>query len=452
MPQASPTDPSATLTRQLAVALLDRSRVPLPSQARHQAAVLLADFLACARAGLHHPGSRTPARAAGRVGKAPADHPGTRPRTGTGVGDWGPMLAAAAHAGDRDDVHWGAVTHPGSVVWPVVLNLGAETGATGRALLGAASAGYQACVGVASFLGPGHAKWFHSTATAGTVGAAAAAGILLDLDEPALADALGHALSAMGGSAQCLDERSGTRLFHRSHAVRTGIAAAKAAAGGLAATRLGFEGARGLLGGPEQSEREPDALLGGGPSAIGATSVRLHATSGWNQAAVQAAAAQPRRAGQRAWPVTVHVHPAVAAASTGATAGPGERWWSLEWSVAAALLTGDPQTSPEEPLGDQERRRRLAEELVVVRDQPSVLSASVVVATNDGPSTTTVERPWGHSDSPASSEQLQAKWRRIQPAGEWAAVERLESLCAEALEAAVPVAARLGDVLASRQP
>lgn len=430
---------SPTLTQQFANRLLECSRAPMSEPARRNAAVLLADFLACMRAGAGRPGC--PATSWVDYGKI-LSASGALHGVAGAADSSAATAAAAAHAIDRDDVHWDAVTHPGSVVWPVVLGLSA--GATGPQLLAAAVAGYEACVRMATFLGPQHRRWFHSTATAGTIGAATAAAMLLCPDDEALANALGHAISVIGGSAQCLGEHSGTQVFHRSHAVRAGIAAARAAAEGLPATRLGLEGPGGLLAGPEPAVREREALLDDRLPAIGTTSVRLYATAGWNQAAVAAAAAQPRSALRDCSELTVHVHPTAADVSSGPAAQGRDRWWSLEWSVATALVTGDPQVSPETPINDESSRERLARTLVVVGDEPSPLSASVSMSAAEGPAaTTTVSCPSGHYANPASAEQLAAKWSRMQPAGEWAATTSLESICAEVLATADSAAGRL---------
>ena len=375
-----------TLTQQFASRLLECSRALLSEPARRNAAVLLADFLTCLRAGAGQPGCPVTtwddfaeALCAGdsMVGRTSATDASAA------------AAAAAAHALDRDDIHWGAVTHPGSVVWPVVLGLGAEVGATGPQLLAAAVAGYEACVRMATFLGPQHRRWFHSTATAGTIGAAAAAAMLLGRDDGALASALGHAISVIGGSARCLDEHSGTQVFHRSHAVRSGIAAARAAADGLPATHLGFEGTGGLLAGPEPAERARAALSDDRPVAIGTTSVRLHATAGWYQAAAEAAAAQPRSALRDCSELAVHVHPTAAGVGSGPAACGRDRWWSLEWSVATALVTADPQVSPDTLVNDEALRERLALTMVVVGDQPSPLTASVSLSAAGRPASTT---------------------------------------------------------------
>jgi 2-methylcitrate dehydratase PrpD len=434
-----------TLTQQFASRLLECSRALLPEPARRNAAVLLADFLACLRAGAGQPGC--PAASWEDFAKVLLAGDARAGRAGVTDAS-AAAAAAAAHALDRDDIHWDAVTHPGSVVWPVVLGLGAEVGATGPQLLAAAVTGYEACVRMAAFLGPQHRRWFHSTSTSGTIGAAAAAAMLLCPDDGALTNALGHAISVIGGSARCLGEHSGTQVFHRSHAVRSGIAAARAAADGLSATRLGFEGTGGLLAGPEPAERARAALIDDRPAAIGTTSVRLYATAGWNQAAAEAAAAQPRSALRDSPELAVHVHPTAADVGSGPAACGRDRWWSLEWSVATTLVTGDPQVSPDAPVKDEALRERLALAMVVVGDQPSPLSASVWLTAAGRPaSTTSVSCPAGHYARPASAEQLAAKWSTMNQANGWAAATVLESFCADALATAGRASGRLGALL-----
>ena len=93
--------------------------------------------------------------------------------------------AAASHFAEQDDVHNGSVFHPGAVVFPPVLAIAQATGASGRELISAAVAGYEVGIRVGEFLGRSHYKVFHTTGTAGTVAAAAAAGRLLRLDADA---------------------------------------------------------------------------------------------------------------------------------------------------------------------------------------------------------------------------------------------------------------------------
>ena len=199
-------------------------------------------------------------------------------------------LAVAAHAADRDDLHYQTLAHPGGVIWSTVAALAVDESASFGAALEAATVGYETVVRLARALGVGHRSSWHVTSTTGMVGAAAAGAALLALDEAAAADAVGHALSLAGGSAQALVERSRTRLIHRAHAADVGVACARAAGAGLTATRFGLEAQRGLLAVMSPTP-DPDALdTPSDRTGIEETGFRLHATNGFAQGAVDAAA------------------------------------------------------------------------------------------------------------------------------------------------------------------
>ncbi len=235
--------------------------------------------------------------------------------------------AAAAALLDRDDLHWPSVTHPGAAVWSVVRECGGDARA--------ATAGYEATARLGAALGAEHRRFWHSSATAGSVGAAIAAAIACDLDEDRIVDAAAHAISVAGGSILAIVERRGTRFFHRAHAAATGIAAARAAASGLDGTRGGLDGDRGLF-----------AATGGSPAglllererlALEETTFRIHATTGFAQAAVEAAMELAPVEGDG--PVVVEAPPAaVALAGNGDPRTDDDAWWSLPYAVAVTLL------------------------------------------------------------------------------------------------------------------
>lgn len=235
--------------------------------------------------------------------------------------------AAAACALDRDDLHWPSVTHPGAIVWSVVRECGGDARA--------AAAGYEVTVRLGLALGPEHRRYWHTSATAGTVGAAVAAALALGLDEERVADAAGHAASVAGGSILAILERSGTRVFHRSHAAATGIAAARAAEAGLRATREGLESERGLFA---AMSGDPGALLAERERlAIEETTFRIYAASGFAHAAIEAARElAPVESAER---IEVEVPPAAAALATIADPQTDEEaWWSAQYAAAVTLL------------------------------------------------------------------------------------------------------------------
>lgn len=253
-----------------AAALRARAATPADDAEVGRAAILLADHLCCRATA--SPTEPSPPWADSSIERA-AD------------------AALAARQADRDDVHWASLTHPGSVVWPIVTEVGAASGATGPRRLASALTGYAAMAGLASALGPDHAATFHSTATAGAVGAAATAAVLLDLPHARWPHALGHALSVLGGSRGALIEDSGTRCFHSAHAIRAGVAATLAAARGIDATTADLDRRQGVL-----ASLDLNRLRAGDDRALAESSLRVFATSGWNQTAYEAA----REAGHQA--------------------------------------------------------------------------------------------------------------------------------------------------------
>jgi 2-methylcitrate dehydratase PrpD len=149
-----------------------------------------------------------------------------------------PMLSAAllngaaGHALDFDDVNIAMPGHPSVAILPALLALAEAKGSSGRDVLTAFVAGYEitCCIGAA--LSPGHyALGFHSTATIGSFGAAAACAQLLRLDADETATALGIA----GTQAAGLKSQFGTmcKPFHAGKAAQNGLLAARLAARGF---------------------------------------------------------------------------------------------------------------------------------------------------------------------------------------------------------------------------
>ena len=241
-----------------------------------------------------------------------------------GVGD-----AGAAVLRDLDDIHWPSVTHIGAIVWTVLRDAGAD----GELLWRAAHAGYEVTARLGAALGPEHRRYWHATTTAGTVGGAVAAALALGSDP---VHAAGHAISVAGGSILCILERTGTRMVHRDHAARTALGCAAAA--GLAPAYDGLEHPRGMfaaMGGSSEVLLAPVDQ-----PAIATVSFRRHHTSGFCQAAVEAAQElAPIEPGST---VTLQVPEATAALA--AIAHPQteeEAWWSVQHAVAVTLLGRD---------------------------------------------------------------------------------------------------------------
>lgn len=117
--------------------------------------------------------------------------------------------AAAAHMVEQDDLHNSSVFHPACVVFPPALAVAQSVGASGRELLTACVVGYEVGIRVGEFLGRSHYKIFHTTATAGTLAAAATVGRLLKLNPEQMLDAIGSAGTQAAGLWEFLRTAAG---------------------------------------------------------------------------------------------------------------------------------------------------------------------------------------------------------------------------------------------------
>ncbi|WP_166462561.1 MmgE/PrpD family protein [Amycolatopsis acidicola] len=159
------------------------------------------------------------------------------PCTVVGTGMSLPASAAAlangtaGHALDFDDVI-STVGHPSVAVAPAALAVAERIGASGAALLTAFAAGVETQARLAEVVGPAHyARGFHTTATLGSFGAAAAAANLLGLD----AERTNAALAIAGTQAAGLKAVFGTmsKPLHAGRAAANGVVAAELAARGF---------------------------------------------------------------------------------------------------------------------------------------------------------------------------------------------------------------------------
>jgi len=138
---------------------------------------------------------------------------------------------AMGHALDFDDVIM-PMGHPTVPVAPVVFALAEQRGASGAEALAAFIAGVETECRIARLLGPSHyARGWHTTATAGTFGAAAAAARLLGVAGEALTHAFGLAGTQAAGLKSCFGTMS--KPLHPGKAAQNGLLAARLAARGF---------------------------------------------------------------------------------------------------------------------------------------------------------------------------------------------------------------------------
>jgi 2-methylcitrate dehydratase PrpD len=314
---------------------------------------------------------------------------------------------------DRDDVHLPSLSHPGSVIWPVVIALGSESASTGDELVRAAILGYEVVGRVACAAGPEHRRLWHPTSTAGVIGAAAAAACLLRLDEDAAVSAVGHATSLAAGAAQALLEGSATKFVHRASAASGGILAARCAGAGLRGTRFGFEGERGFFAATSSVERAGDVLTAGEAWVIEEVVHRYYASNGFSHAAIEAANGLAAEGiGDSIGSVVVTVpEAAIAAVGSVAPRTRDEAWWSAPYAVCVTLLYG-PERLEQTDLFDDVAVRRLLERTTIRAGADETSSVTV-----DGQTCAKVAFK-GHPALPLTAGDLMSKGRRLDPSSQ----------------------------------
>jgi 2-methylcitrate dehydratase PrpD len=188
--------------------------------------------------------------------------------------------AAASHVAEQDDVHNGSVFHPAAVVFPAALAVAQAIGASGRELMAASVAGYEAGIRVGEFLGRSHYKVFHTTGTAGTLAAAAAVGRLLKLDPAQMLHAFGSAGTQAAGLWEFLRDAADSKQLHTAKAASDGLLAAYLAQEGFTGAQRILEGAQGLAAGMSRGDADPARLIDGLGTrwALAETSFKFHAS------------------------------------------------------------------------------------------------------------------------------------------------------------------------------
>ena len=149
------------------------------------------------------------------------------------------------HVLDYDDTHMGGVVlHTSGPILAALLALIERGGFSGRDLICAYAAGFEAGVRTGQSAPGHHAGGWHLTGTLGTIAAGAAAARLLRLDAQQMTHALGIAATQAAG----MQQNRGTmcKSFHAGKAASNGLLAALLAQQGFDSSEEMIEGKRGF--------------------------------------------------------------------------------------------------------------------------------------------------------------------------------------------------------------
>ncbi len=337
---------------------------------------------------------------------------------------------ASSHALDMDDLHNASIIHLGAVVVPAALAVAEQAGASGPDLITAVVAGYEVGARVGEAVNPESYFYWHTTGTAGTFGAAAAAASLLGLDAGRTAHCFGSAGSQAAGLWEFLREGAMSKTLHAGKAAMNGILAAVLAREGFTGATAILEGEKGFCSAVSPSPR-PEKLtagLGGGAYKIDENSFKPYAACKHCHPAINAAQLLLRAPGFDAGRLrSIVVRTNSVAANLVDNPAPQNAYgskFSLQYCVAAALRFGrvGVEEFAADRAGDGELRRLMGSVAVEVdpeldeqyKRNPEKWSTLVIVTMADGERFQQyVGYPKGDPQNPVAYAETEEKFRAL---------------------------------------
>lgn len=337
--------------------------------------------------------------------------------------------AMYGHSLDFDDTHADSSLHPSAPVVPAAFAAAELTGASGADLLAAIVVGIETCCRLGMALDPTshYARGFHPTATAGTFGAAAAAGRLLGLDAVQMEAAFGVAASQASGSLQFLENGAWNKRYQVGEAAMKGVMAATLASEGFIGASNAIDGPHGFLAGYSDAGDPAVAVAGLGETwetmRIG---IKPYPACRYTHAAVDGLLQMAQSRGLQTDDVTritVGLH-RNGITLVGAPLAEKRRarsivdgQFSMPFAAAVALLRGRFGWDDYDLLGDPEADA-LADRVEVVRDETleglqHPFGATLQVTTAGGELTARIGDPSGEPETFPTEPQLAGKFTAL---------------------------------------
>src|SRR5829696_7176731 len=254
---------------------------PMPPEVEHHARRALIDWFAALLPGCLHPpatllaAAMAPERGAGRAVCYVDGQP-------SGLRHAALLNATASHSVEFDDIYRDAGYHPGCPTIGAALAAAQSRGAALDGLLRAVVAGYEVSCRIGVAIQPSHYRYWHTTGTVGTFGAATAAALALGCDATRIAHAIGTAATFAGGIQQAFLSDSMSKPLHPGHAADAGALAAIGAAAGVTGALDVLHGPVGFAAGTSEDTGKWDKALAGldGRVAITAMTFKNHGCCG----------------------------------------------------------------------------------------------------------------------------------------------------------------------------
>jgi 2-methylcitrate dehydratase PrpD len=337
------------------------------------------------------------------------------------------LNATASHTVEFDDIFKDGGYHPGSSTIAAALAIAQDRGQTLDELHRAIIAGYEVGCRISLAIQPSHYKYWHTTATIGTIGAATSSAMLLGCDATGIAHAIALASSFASGHQQNLQAGAAAKALHAGHAAEAGMLAAIVAANGGEASLESLHGEKGFAAATSQSTGNWEKALDGIGhwTPIVSMTVKNHGCCGHIFPALDGILTLRRETRFKLEDVqSIHVVGYRATAEMCNRPNPEtatDARFSTQYCVAAQLLLGKVRLEAFEPAAlANPDIRRLAAKISVGQDDeltaayPAKRMARITVTTKDG---RVLERfqetRKGDPEDPLSDEELVAKFDEL---------------------------------------
>lgn len=260
----------------------------------------------------------------------------------------------AAHTAEVDDIFRDGVYHPGAPTIAAALAAAQSLGHDGDDLIRAVIVGFEVGTRVAATIQPAHYRFWHTTGTVGTLGAAAAVATILRLTPGQFAHAVANATTMAAGLQQAFRSDAMSKPLHAGHAADAGTMAALVAADGFTGVPDILDGEAGfgaaMSDSPSWSSVFDDL---GSRYNITAMTFKNHACCGHTFAAIDGALelrANPDLDATRVERVEVATYgTALKVAGNPAPTTQFEAQFSIPYCIAAALEMGSVRLAAFEP-------------------------------------------------------------------------------------------------------
>lgn len=330
------------------------------------------------------------------------------------------MNSVYGHGAELDDGNKQAAGHAGVHLIPAVFALADKLGSSDEDVLVALAVGYEAYIRISSAVQPGLiARGFHSTGMAGTLACAAACARLYHLNAKGIEDAIALATTMTGGLLSYGDSRPEIKPLNPGKAAENGLFAAMLAASGVQGPAKALEGQNGWFH-AVTDEVHVEFLKGSDHLLLHDCYFKLYPSCRHTHCGIDAAIALHGKVNTKEIEtIRVYIYPnAIKLAGIKMPKDQNETKFSIQYTLACALLNGFYGIADMNPLKQTEELLELIEKITLVADQSmedrlrGIRGARVeAVLTNGNKVEETVLVPKGDPEKPLTREDIIDKLR-----------------------------------------